>query len=193
MCSVGSCDELTERCQKSETCKPLFDSWMVHCGNIVKANLSSRPMCSGGCKQAVQDLFSDPLGSKLKCCDCGRLSPQQLSQISPMGLPPMPPMDGHRPPMRPVNTSRPTVPTTQPPTTPPMPSMMPPMPSMMPPMSSMMDSRFPVGCYIGRVNMERYCNLTDDKCTDCKQQGKCYLVTTLLSSKTTNYSLSKIM
>ena len=157
---MGTCHKLVERCQKSKTCEPLFDSWMTQCGNVTKASLSSRPICTDDCRQAFQKLFSDPLGSELKCCDCGKLSPQQLSSIPPLGrMPPtggpMQPTDGRMPPMRPGNTSRPRntpVPTR--------PTMMSTMPSMMNPMS-------PVGCYIARVNMERHCNLTDDDCTEC--------------------------
>lgn len=182
MCSVGNCQELVERCQKNGICKPLFDSYLMNCRDVVFANISSRPMCSANCKQALYQLHRNPYGSKLKCCDCGRLTTPQLIYVPSFdNLPPLGPM-------RPVNTTRPTGrppvsttrPTGRPTGRPSMPPMnitgMPPtmMPSTMPGMPPMMDSMppFAAHCHIARFNIERHCNVSNNDCTDCKQRGK---------------------
>ena len=160
-------------------CKPLFDSYTMNCRDVVFANISSRPVCSVDCKQALYQLFRNPYGSKLKCCDCGRLTTPQLIYVPPFdNLPPM----SRMPPMGPMNTTRlpgvppirPTRPTSVPPIRPMNATMPPMMPSMMPGMPPMTDSMVPFAaqCNIARFNTERHCNFSNNDCTDCKQRGK---------------------
>lgn len=172
MCSLGNCQELVAKCQENEMCGTLFASWNEKCNDVITANFSSPPMCSDDCKQALDELTRNPYGSKLKCCDCGRLSIQELRSLhSLLPMPPiipMPPTNHPRPNPRSPPTgdsnSRPTPPSSRPPPTrPPMPPITPPMPMMN------FTPSYAMNCYVSRVKFEKHCNSTDDDCIDCKQ------------------------
>ena len=86
-CIVDSCQDALSNCQNDNTCKILFDEFVNKCNSILKPNCSD-PVCPDDCKQAIDNLYNDDNGYKLKCCDCG--SPNQQGQFTTIrvSLPP---------------------------------------------------------------------------------------------------------
>ena len=86
-CTVDSCQDALSNCQNDNTCKILFDEFVNKCNSILKPNCSD-PVCPDDCKQAIDNLYNDDNGYKLKCCDCGSLNqPSQFTTVR-VSLPP---------------------------------------------------------------------------------------------------------
>ena len=51
----------------------LFDNFANQCNRVLQPN-SINPVCSDGCKEAINKLYTDYNGFQLKCCDCGSLN-----------------------------------------------------------------------------------------------------------------------
>ena len=47
----------------------LFNDFVNKCHSVLKPNCSD-PVCLDSCKQAIDNLYNDDNGFKLKCCDC---------------------------------------------------------------------------------------------------------------------------
>ena len=86
-CTIDSCQDALSNCQKDNICKILFDIFVNKCHSILKPNCSD-PMCSDDCKQAIDNLYNDDNGFKLKCCDCGSLNQQGQLTTFHASLPP---------------------------------------------------------------------------------------------------------
>ena len=74
-CAVDSCQNALSSCKNNDTCERLYADFVNKCNSVLLPN-STDPVCSHDCKQAIDNLYTNHIGFKLKCCDCGSLSRQ---------------------------------------------------------------------------------------------------------------------
>ena len=74
-CTIESCQDALSGCKNNNICKRLFADFANKCNSVLLPN-STNPVCSDGCKQAIDKFYTDHNGFKLKCCDCGSLNQQ---------------------------------------------------------------------------------------------------------------------
>ena len=74
-CTVESCHNALSSCKNNDTCERLYVDFINKCNSVLLPN-STYPVCSHDCKQAIDNLYKNHIGFKLKCCDCGSLNQQ---------------------------------------------------------------------------------------------------------------------
>ena len=140
------------RCQNNVTCSDLYNTVAEKCNSVLQFD---KPVCSDDCRQAVIQLHTHPIGSRLRCCDCGWSGGLTVhNQIVQMNR------------MRPDNPDRLTMrnQTVQ-------------RDRMHP--NNLMDMTSPPQCHLAKSRIIKQCGMINN-CEDCKASGKltthCYSV-----------------
>lgn len=71
------CDQWIGRCKENKCCRKAIHDIHYYCGEVrnwENDSLTTPPVCSDACINAVKVLGNDPIGKNIKCCECGKFS-----------------------------------------------------------------------------------------------------------------------
>ena len=82
-----TCFGLNEKCNDDKCCRKALNDMFYYCKHIIEWRNDTRavttvPVCSDRCANALNILYSDPIGRNMRCCTCGKFSDIDQSDLT---------------------------------------------------------------------------------------------------------------
>ena len=86
-----TCSVWRERCMDDKCCRKANNDVFYYCNNVIWWKNNSRaittaPVCSDKCLNALHVLYSDHIGKNMRCCPCGKYSDIDQNNLSALKL-----------------------------------------------------------------------------------------------------------
>ena len=84
MMEPQTCHHWIGKCREDKCCRKAYHEANYYCKEIKEwknDSLTEPPTCSDTCRNAYKILFDHPIGKNIKCCECGKFSDVDQSNI----------------------------------------------------------------------------------------------------------------